>query len=104
MGRREQLAGLGGRPRDFNAPPLGLAVEMVRDRELAAGAGADDEQRRRPRNGLSGGERRGPLRCPLPLRWPLPAATDATLLDDQVVVEPSPIDLDQAEGRQACVA
>lgn len=88
IGSREQLASLGGWPGDDLDPvPLRLAVEIVGDRQLAAGAGADDEPWRRPGIASSADSGVWPDSARRRFEGPFLRRRMRPQLDDHVVIE-----------------
>jgi hypothetical protein len=97
--RRQQLAGLAGWLGDnLDAAPLGLPVQLWHDRQLAACARADDEPGRRPRDRLVRRERGVTVSIAIRLGGSFLPPPDLATFHDDVVVEPSPVDLDLPEG------
>src|SRR3990170_3836415 len=102
IGTREQDAGLVRRQGDQLHPPTGrFRDDRLVDGQSAVEAGPDHQPAARPGDGLQEAERRVPVAVAERPRRLLLAPIHAPPLDDDVVVVPLPVDLDQAELDEA---
>jgi len=98
----QEPEGLAGRHDDqFDVAALSLSFDLLHDRQIAVGSGADHQPLALPGNLFFEGEGRMPELVAESLGRRLLAFTDPTAIDDDIVLVGAAVDPDGAEGEIA---